>query len=196
MFRFAWMLVAGLPLVLAAAGCGTSDSGDASEGAGSARDNRRPEEVVRVFCEGLRGGDKATVDAMLTAAARKHNVLTPQKTDTQFTVGKSVYQSESQAEVETTWTTLDERGKPFINAAVWTLRLEAEGWRVFGMKTTEAELVKNRIVALNFEEPDQVARTREAVYQERVALGLEQGPAAREEIADRPSTVEPDNRRE
>jgi hypothetical protein len=192
------MLVAALPFVLLPmAGCGSSsDSGGTSDGAGSARDNRRPEEVVRVFCEGLRAGDKPGVDAMLTATARKHNVLTPQKTDTQFTIGKSVYQSESQAEVETTWTTLDEQGKPFINAAVWTLRLEPEGWRVFGMKTTEAELVKNRTVVLNFEEPDQVARTREAVYRERVAMGLEEGPATREDVAERPADTEPENRRE
>lgn len=202
MSRFAWMLWAGLPLLITAAtGCGSGSADGAgadaaADAAASKRDNRRPEEVVQLFCEGLRSGHKPSVDSMLTEAARKHNVLTPQKTDTQFTLGKTVYHSESQSEVETTWTTLDEQGQPFVNSAVWTLRLEPEGWRVFGMKTVEAELVQNRNVALNFEEPNQVARTREKVHQERIALGLEGGPAQREEVADRPPTVEPDNRRE
>jgi hypothetical protein len=191
------MLVAALPLIVfTATGCSSSESDATADGANSARDNRRPEEVVQRFCEAFRNGDQEGVNANLTAAARKEDLIKAAKTEAQFSVGKAVYHSESQAEVETKWQTIDERGQTSENSGTWLLRLEPEGWRIFGMKTVESELEKNRNVTLNFEDRVQFARTRQAVYQERVALGLDQEPAAREEVAERPSGTDVDNHRE
>jgi hypothetical protein len=66
--------------------------------------------------------------------------------------------------VASTWTDVDDEGKPRTDSIVWMLREEDEGWRVVGMAT---KLFPDQPpLFLNFENPDDMIRKQQLVQEE------------------------------
>jgi hypothetical protein len=130
------------------------------------RASAKPEQVVSVFLDALRGGDQATTAALLTAKAltetsQRELSVCPQATpNMQYTINHSQVLPENPngAHVNVTWTENYADGTVSYDV-VWVLRKQQEGWRVAGMAI---ELVPGQGLAfLNFEDPDDMIRKQE-----------------------------------
>jgi hypothetical protein len=129
-----------------------------------------PGAAVQEFLEALRTGSDEKASKMLSTAARQktaalnRNVTPPASDTAKFTVGKVEYVNEDGARVASTWTDLDEDGKPKTDEAIWVLRREDHVWRVAGVAAQvfpgEAPLL------LNFEDPQDMARKQKWVREE------------------------------
>jgi len=163
-------------------------------------DTATPDQVVTVFLDALKSGNKATTAALLTAKAReetsKRNLdVDPQAApDSRYVVrpAEILPKNPSGAHVTSVWTEVyqNERGET-VQAnyeIVWVLRREKEGWRLAGMAT---ELVPGQDPQfLNFEDPDDMIRKRDeaiAAMQAPAAQTAQQSPT---QTSQAPSPVE------
>jgi hypothetical protein len=145
-----------------------------------------PDQVVSVFLNALRVGDKATTASLLTAKAReetaKHNIaVDPQSApNAQYQVHKAEFLADtpSGSHVTSVWNEKYADGEVTYNI-VWVLRKQTEGWRIAGMAL---ELTPGEQPAfLNFEDPLDMMRKRDE------AIAAQQPPAA--EVAQQPAGV-------
>jgi hypothetical protein len=125
-----------------------------------------PDQVVAEFLSALKGGDKATTAALLTAKAweetSKHNIeVDPQSApNAQYQVQAAQYlpDNPSGAHVTSVWTEVYDDGNVTYQI-VWVLRREQDGWRIAGMAL---ELVPGQDLAfLNFEDPADMMKKRD-----------------------------------
>jgi hypothetical protein len=183
---FAWTLI----MTVAAAGCGSAQSGaggDAAPGDATSTtevkaDGRKPDEVVRLFFEGLKTGDEGKIQAMLTAKARANDLINPEPRNASFQVGDVRFVSEAIAHVPSVWTFFDEGGQKIgTDEAIWALRLEPEGWRIAGTMMQVPDL--KRMVALDFENKEEYEAIKREVESEiaKVHSGGEAVDVARRE---------------
>ncbi|MGD0382726.1 MAG: hypothetical protein ABSA77_04325 [Thermoguttaceae bacterium] len=124
-----------------------------------------PEAACREFLEAVRTGNDEKAAQMLSAVAQEKAAalgrsITPSASDTaRFAIGKVKYVGEDGAQVESTWTDVDNDGQAHSDSAVWVMRREQQGWRIVGVAATifqgEPPLV------LNFEDPDEVLKKQE-----------------------------------
>lgn len=167
--RWAALLTTAIFGGLAAAGCGSAEppkpAADASQG-----DTPGPDRVVHAFLDAVRTGDDANATKLLSPLARQRTAekeleVAPPGSDTaSFQVGAVEIVGEGGAHVASTWTDLDDEGKPHSDDIVWMVRLEDEGWRVVGMAT---RLFPNEPpLFLNFEDPDDMIRKQRMAQQE------------------------------
>jgi hypothetical protein len=142
--------------------------------------NASPDQVVTVFLNALRAGDKATTASLLTGKAReetaKRNLdVDPQAApDAKYVVRPAEMKNSTGAHVLSVWTERyqNERGE-MVEAnyeIVWVLRRETEGWRLAGMATELAPGQDPQF--LNFEDPEDMIRKRDE------AIAAMQPPAA------------------
>ncbi len=148
-----------------------------------------PAAAVQEFLEALRTGNDEKASKMLSTAARQktaalnRNVTPPASDTARFTIGKVDYVNDDGARVASTWTDLDEEGKPKTDEAVWVLRREDKGWHVAGVA---AQVFPGEPpLLLNFEDPQDMARkqqwVREEIRKRSEAGGLQaQGDEKRE----------------
>ena len=129
-----------------------------------------PAAAVQDFLEALRTGSDEKASKMLSTAARQKTAalnrsVTPPASDTaKFAVGKVEYVNEDGARVASTWTDIDEDGKPKTDEAVWVLRREDKAWRVAGVA---AQVFPGEPpLLLNFEDPQDMARKQQWVREE------------------------------
>lgn len=150
--------------------------------------NATADQVVSVFLNALRAGDKATTASLLTARAReetaKYNIdVDPQAApNAQYAVRKAeiLPHHPDGAHVSSVWTEKYSDGEVSYEI-VWVLRRQADGWRVAGMA---AELIAGQpLQFLDFENPEEMLRKREE------ALAALQTPAA--ETAQQPQSPTP-----
>jgi hypothetical protein len=160
-----------LLLTLAAAGCGSaqqeaqSPSGNTAATPEVKSDGRKPDEVVRLFFEGLKTGDETKIQAMLTAKARANDLINPEPRNASFQVGEVRFVSDAIAHVPSVWTFFDEGGQKIgTDEAIWALRLEPEGWRIAGTMMQVPDL--QRMVALDFENKEEYEAIKREVEAE------------------------------
>jgi hypothetical protein len=150
-----------------AAGAGPTQTAAAPAGkAVAVPASAKPEQVVSVFLDALRGGDQATTAALLTAKAlaetsQRDLSVCPQATpNMQYKINAAevLPENPSGAHVNVTWMESYSDGDVSYDV-VWVLRKQQEGWRVAGMAI---ELVPGQGLAfLNFEDPDDMIRKQE-----------------------------------
>lgn len=168
MFKaYAWIVVT----AIAAAGCGSaqpaseSAANEASSTTQNPTDGRKPDEVVRIFFEGLRSGDEAKIHQMLTAKARANDLINPEPRNASFQIGEVRYVNDVIAHVPSVWTFFDESGQKIgTDDAIWALRLEPEGWRIAGTMMQVPDLRK--MVALDFENKEDYENIKRQVEAE------------------------------
>lgn len=126
----------------------------------------KPEQVVAVFLDGLRAGDKATTASLLTTKAlaetsKRQLSVCPEASphmQYQITAAEVLADNPNGAHVNVVWTEKYEDGD-LSYEVVWVLRRQQEGWRVAGMAM---ELVPGLGLAfLNFEDPEDMLRKQE-----------------------------------
>jgi hypothetical protein len=166
---------------IAAAGCGSSqpatDSAakEETKSAPSPADGRKPDEVVRIFFEGLRSGDEAKIHKMLTAKARANDLINAEPRNASFQIGEVRYLNDVIAHVPSVWTFFDESGQKIgTDDAIWALRLQPEGWRIAGTVMQVPDLGK--MVALDFEDKEAYENIKRQVEAE-IATAHEGGDA-------------------
>ena len=175
-------LHAGIVLTaIALAGCGSAEptgTSNPSAAAAATTDGRKPDEVVRVFFEGLRSGDEAKIQQMLTAKARANDLINPEPRNASFQIGEVRYVTDAIAHVPSVWTFFDESGEKIgTDDAIWALRLEPEGWRIAGTMMQVPDLRK--MVALDFEDKEAYEDIKRQVEAEIANLQTEGESVAR-----------------
>jgi hypothetical protein len=162
--NYGWLTLIALA-VIGIIGCSKSE-GPVQQSAASVNQTAdTPEAACREFLEAVRTGDDEKAAQMLSAVAREKAAalgrgVTPSASDTaRFALGKVKYVGEDGAQVESTWTDVDNDGQAHSDNAVWVLRREQQGWRVVGVAAIifqgEPPLV------LNFENPDEMLKKQE-----------------------------------
>jgi hypothetical protein len=163
-----WMILAVLSL---AVGCSKTTAPENSQTAGptgnaaAASNSDTPGATLAKFLEALRTNNSAQAAALLTpvarqkAAAQNRNILPPPSDTAKFSIGHVNYIGPDGAQVVTKWTDLDDNGQWQSDDAVWVLRKEPEGWRVAGVAWMP--FPNEPPVKFNFEDPDEIDRTRE-----------------------------------
>jgi len=161
-------------------GCGKSgDPGTQPAGAAAVNVEPRkpaapqatdPAGAVSIFLDAVRRGDDEKTAAMFTPAAREKvtamgvQVAPPGSDTAKFEVGKVEYFDKQTARVESSWTDLDQDGKPRTDAIVWMVRQDQEGWRVAGMETMV--FPGEPTVMLDFERPEETMKKLETLKEE------------------------------
>lgn len=141
-----------------------------------------PEKAVGEFLEAIRSGNEEVAAAMLTPMARQKTaevnlaVAPPGKPTATFTVAKVEYVTPAKdgAHVLSTWTDVDLEGKKRTDEIIWVLRKETEGWRIVGqvMKV----FPDREPLVLNFEDPADMTRKLQMVYEEEAKAETAQPP--------------------
>lgn len=171
------MMIGVLALSWAAlTGCGSSETPPtaatgANPAAKVAAAGDTPTDAIQTFLEAIRTGDDKAADMMLTEIARVKtkeadlHVAPPGSKTAKFTVGRQNVNGK-EAHVESTWTDMDEEGKPQTDEIVWILKKQPEGWRISGMAT---ELFPNEDpLVLNFENPEEMMKKQQQAEQEMI----------------------------
>lgn len=183
-FSFGCLL---LCLAVALTGCSPSDSGDGNTttsqkpAAPSTQSTAEavkspaqatPDAAVTNFLKALKAGDDSLATSMLTKKAqaemeRTESAIKPPGSPTAtFNVSEVEFLGEQKtgAHVLCTWTDKDEAGADKTYEIVWILRDEAAGWSIAGMATRVFD--DQDPLILNFEDPLDAQRKRQAVDQE------------------------------
>ena len=179
-------------LTLLACGCGKSnDSGQSQTPAGLSVSGPTPQDrsaheakmVVTDFLNALRRGDDAKAKTLLTAVARRkaeekgRAVAPPANDGVKIEVDDPTFPTSEHdiAHVPTRWIDQDETGKPRTDRAIWSCRLEPEGWRVAGFAAYVFE--GEDPVFMNFEDPEDMARHQEMMNEEIERRSKSESPA-------------------
>jgi limonene-1,2-epoxide hydrolase len=181
------MLVAALMLLIASPGCQPSESTPAAQDGNAtaqsspasaiprnAAGGARPEETVSAFLQALKMGDDARATSLLTAQAQREMeranaaIKPPGSPTAEFAVTEVQYLGEAKdgAHVLCSWTDTDTDGSRQSYEIVWMLRNEGGSWAIAGMATQVFE--DQPPLVLNFEDPVDAQRKREAVDSEIV----------------------------
>lgn len=138
-----------LAMLLVTAGCGRSENAPLPSGNEPAEldvsslpvsKESAPGVVVSAFLDALREGNDTLAEQLLTTTAREqtaaHNLLVqaPGSPSATYLIGKTA-PVEGGIQVASRWTEFSESGEPIVYDIDWTLRQQAEGWRVAGMAT-------------------------------------------------------------
>ena len=172
--------------LVALVGCSPSDSGGGNATTAQTNPNSVPQAgsdsvdsknvtptlAVTHFLEALRSGDEALATAMLTVKAQAEMeknaaaIKPPGSPTATFAVTEEEILGDEKngAHVLSSWTDSDESGDPKIYEIVWILRKEGRGWAIAGMATRVFE--DQDPLILNFEDPLDAQRKRQAVDQE------------------------------
>ena len=136
-----------------------------------------PQGAVAAFLEVVRRGDKLQARAMLTPLALQKTeeyklTFAPEGSDTAtFQVKSEKVQADGTANVESTWTDLDEEDNPREENITWTVKRLGNVWKISGMI---AHLGPDQPpIVINFEKPDELLRR-----QEQTAEAQQVAPAA------------------
>lgn len=171
MKRTLWM-AAGLLSAVMISGCGGKEQSGSNATAGAAKPqapaatappklsfkSSTPQEAVTEFLNALRGGDKETTAALLTAKAREettaHDLVVepPGAPNATYTVGnvEPVEGEPGAVYVACIWTENEAGNDPLSFEVVWIVRQENTGWRIAGMATRLPDT--DEPVVLNFED--------------------------------------------
>ncbi|MEX0937008.1 MAG: hypothetical protein WDZ59_04050 [Pirellulales bacterium] len=168
------------------AGCGGGGDDTAGEqnadvvaaaGDSAAVAHQQPEKAVQAFLEAVRLGDDQGAVALLTPKARTETermdmMIAPPGSDTaSFRIGEVRDTGPEVAEVDSTWTDVDQSGKPATNEITWVVRNSQDGWRISGMA---AKIFPDRpAVMLNFEDPQDMIEQQRLADQEMVRRAQE-----------------------
>ena len=164
----------GAPADAASSGSGKTGS------ANPPKDLDSPEGVVFRFLDAVRKGNDRQSAAMLSELARKGYkelkipALPPPSGTTRFEIGRVEYPGKDLARVAAKWIDVVERGHEHSDQMTWTLRKEAEGWRIVGLAATVFQ--GEPPLMLDFESPAKVLETLDVMRRE-VARTMQQ-PAA------------------
>jgi hypothetical protein len=131
-----------------------------------------PGEAVSHFLTALKNGDDEQATALLTSKAQSEMQRTeaaikpPGSPTAEFKVTEVeiLGEQKSGAHVLSIWSDTDEAGMQQTYEIVWILRKESEGWAIAGMATRVFE--DRDPLILNFEDPLEAQRQRNAVDQE------------------------------
>jgi hypothetical protein len=171
--RGSWATLSALALAIGLSGCGSSGAPAENKAnpAESAMTTTTPPDAVKAFLQAIKVGDEKTADDMLTKIARDEtkkadlHVAPPGSDTANYKIGKHVIEGK-EAKVSSTWTDVDEEGKPQTDEIVWLLKQEPEGWRICGMAT---ELFPDEEpLILNFENPKDMIEKQEKAEAEMV----------------------------
>jgi hypothetical protein len=163
-----WMILAVLGLALGCSKTTTPENSQTTTPTGNAvatSNSDTPGATLAKFLESLRTNDNEQAAALLTQVARQKAVaqnrnILPTPSDTaKFNIGQVKPVGHDGAQVVSTWTDLDENGQWQSDDAVWVLRKEPEGWRVAGVAWMP--FPNEPPVKFNFEDPDEIDKTRE-----------------------------------
>lgn len=181
-------------LALMLAGCGSSETPVAADGAANGNQTSTPEAAVKTYLEAARSGDAATINTLLTSVARQETqkknvaVAPPGSETARYEIGETRYLSDNKdaAHVASRWTESDAQGQLQSSEITWMLKLEPDGWRVAGMM---GQFVENYpLVVLNFEDPLEVLSKLTAIQEEmqrRASTQVRQADAGQEGIQKR-----------
>ncbi len=168
--------------VLICFGCSNKDGGDGNSTTASANASSdavsqstrhaSPKDAVSHFLTALKIGDDAGATALLTSKAqaemnRTEAAIKPPGSPTaefKVTEVEILGEKKSGAHVLSIWSDTDEAGVQQTYEIVWILRKEVEGWAIAGMATRVFE--DRDPLILNFEDPLEAQRKRNAVDQE------------------------------
>lgn len=173
--RGGWASFGAIVLAIGLSGCGSSGTTTAENKPSTTEPavatTATPPDAVKAFLQAIKVGDEKTADTMLTKIAREKtkeadlHVAPPGSDTAQFKIGKHVVEGK-EAKVSSTWTDIDEEGKPHTDEIVWLLKQEVEGWRISGMAT---ELFPNEDpLILNFEDPEEMLDRQQKAEAEMV----------------------------
>jgi hypothetical protein len=148
-----------------------------------------PKVVVSAFLDALRTGSDEAAMKLLTAEARRKAIeanrspAPPASETARFALGQVSYVGEDGAQVECTWSDLDEAGKLHSDHATWVCRKEVEGWRVAGVAAVVFE--GEPPLLLNFEDPQEMQK-KQAWLRDEIARRAKQqdSPAAEKPAAE------------
>jgi hypothetical protein len=172
--RGGWVTTGAIALAIGLSGCGSSGTtpeNKTSTSAESVLSTATPPDAVKAFLQAIKVGDEKTADEMLTKIAREKtkeadlHVAPPGSDTANYKIGKHVVEGK-EAKVSSTWTDMDEDGKPQTDEIVWLLKQEPEGWRICGMAT---ELFPDEEpLILNFEDPAEMLERQKKAEEEMV----------------------------
>jgi hypothetical protein len=150
--------------------------------AASSTNSSDPASVVSAYLEAIRTGNDDQAMSLLTEVARQKTIETkrnptPPASDTaKFEVGEVKLVGTDGAQVECTWTDLDESGKPRPEKSVWVCRHESNGWRVAGVAA--AVFPGEPPLLLDFENPEKMAEKLKGYHDEVVRRQKSENPGA------------------
>lgn len=139
----AWSLVAG-----ACVGCGGSKEGDTTAGGPAGRPVTAnagavpPQEVVMMFSDSIRRGDRDMAMKLITSAGRQEIQRSgmaldpPGSAESSYKIGEVRFFDEDKdaAYVASMWIEPVAPGQPPVETeVVWAVQLEKEGWRISGL---------------------------------------------------------------
>jgi len=146
----------------------TPIAGDPGNAARMSADPDTPAYVVGQFYEALGNRDDQAISRLLTDEARDETakndleIRLQENTKLTYEIGETEYVTEGAggAHVGSLWTETDQHGQEMALDVVWILRRQTDGWRIAGF----AQVFENELpVVSNFEDPDQMRRTKEHV---------------------------------
>lgn len=181
--RRASIIVAAICIGLTFNGCGSTKPPQPA--AENQVDKPGPDGVVFTFLEAVRTGNADKATSLLSPLAREKtaekgaSIAPPSSETASFQVGAVEIVGEGGAHVASTWTDLDEEGKPHSDQVIWMVRKEPEGWRIVGMATRL--FPDEPPLFLNFEDPDDMLRKQRLAQEEierraRGEIGKQQSP--------------------
>ena len=144
---------------------------------------KTPAEAVQSFLEAVRLGNDDVAGKMLTKLAQQKTaememVVSPPGSDTAtFSLGKVELVGGDGAQVDSTWTDLDQDGDKRTDHITWILRLENGEWRIAGMATKIFQ--DQDPVVLNFENPQEMIDKQQAAEEEAMRRANDQSQEAR-----------------
>ena len=163
-------------------GCKQDDGGDGNSTSSAAKPaaavesqserHASPGDAVTHFLAALKNGDDEQATALLTSKAqaemqRTDAAIKPPGSPTadfKVTEVEILGEQKTGAHVLSIWSDTDEAGVQQTYEIVWILRKESEGWAIAGMATRVFE--DRDPLILNFEDPLEAQRKRNAVDQE------------------------------
>ena len=165
-----------------------SVGGQAATGASAAVNRGRaanagaPEDTVKKFLSAFRKHDDVAARRMLTPTAREQTKEMDLNKDLQvsdkatFAIGEvEVLADQGRAHVQCTWTDIDsDTGEKYSSEMVWICQLEDEGWRIKGLGIKVFPDAEG--VILDYENPEEMAATMEAIDQEIARRSQEAEP--------------------
>ncbi len=153
-----------------------------------------PGDITAQFYEALRGGNRDAIGMLLTDKARQEtaknglDIRSQASTSLTYAIGETDYVTEEMdgAHVASLWTETDEQGQSMTSPVIWVLRKQTNGWRIAGMATpvVEGELP----LFFDFEDPENMMRTKEYVENEVYGGQEEQAKMAQQTSSPNEST--------
>ncbi len=123
-------------------GSGNATASNRSTPVSTSASNVPPNEIVAMFSDSIRRGDKETTVKLITLAAREEiqrrgmTIDPPGSPEASYKIGEVRFldQDRDAAYVESLWIEPGTNGQPSVETeVVWAVQLEPEGWRISGL---------------------------------------------------------------